>query len=184
MFRAQLVPSAANTSLVVVQWRDEGGFSRWGVHVWRISSASSIPADWRATQWDLIYAIDPHETSVAIGPPESQVVEDSDNRLTQVLDIGDLTGDGLRDLVVQGWNGGTGGCGVSRVLENGSEALREIFRRDDCELLLEASRGNLKLTDAIYPKGCSQAHGCGRLTTLLHWDGSSWTQVARHREVY
>jgi hypothetical protein len=90
------------------------------------------------------------------------------------VDRGDVTGDGRTDVLLSEENGGTGGCGVRRVLAPSPLRAREIYRRHLCEAYVAIEDGALSVNEAIgpcpYPEGRAHCAG-GRKRSELGWDG-------------
>ena len=90
------------------------------------------------------------------------------------VDRGDVTGDGRADVLLSEENGGTGGCGVRRVLAPSPRRAREIYRRHLCEGYVRIEDGALVVDEAIgpcpVPDGSAHCFG-GRKTSELHWNG-------------
>ena len=181
------VPTGSG-ELAVVSWAT-GEYSdrdRAGLFVWSSAETeeTSLGRLVRGTSWDLIYTIDIRPVKghgatarVAAGPPASQVVQPSHADRAGLNEAGDVTGDGVPDLLTMEGNSGTGGCGRWRVLENEGSSVREIFSIEDCELSIAIKRGALRIDSAIYGKGCKSIHGCGRRRTSLRWNGVDFAEV-------
>lgn len=91
------------------------------------------------------------------------------------VDRGDVTGDGRTDVLLGEENGGTGGCGVRRVLAPSPLRAREIYRRHLCEAYVAVEDGAVVVDEAIGPCPRSRAGAhCfgGRKTSELRWNGS------------
>lgn len=176
--------------LLIVEWNQERvsgeALPRSGLQVWSLMGRPTAAATWRASDWQLIYAMgpDPGAGVMLVGPPDAQLRESSDASSAWLAAVGDVTGDGMPDLAIQQWNSGSGGCGVVRVLENSTSGLNEIFRRDDCDHSISLGQGLLEYTTAIWPKGCRTAHGCGSKDVMMRWNGIGWETVDVARSVY
>jgi hypothetical protein len=96
------------------------------------------------------------------------------------LDRGDVTGDGRTDVLLSEENGGSGGCGVRRVLAPLPGRAREIFRRHLCEAQVALEDGAVIVNEAIgpcpYPEGSAHCFG-GRKTSELRWNGAKLRPV-------
>ena len=90
------------------------------------------------------------------------------------VDRGDVTRDGRADVLLGEETGGSGGCGVRRVLAPAPEQAREIFRRHLCEAYVAIQDGAVVVNEAIgpcpYPEARAHCYG-GRKTSELRWDG-------------
>ena len=95
------------------------------------------------------------------------------------FETGDLTGDGVSDALTFEDTGGSGGCGVWRVVESGTGSASEIFRRGTCDAQVEMGAGALLIREAQYEPG--DAHCCPSRfrTTTLRWNGGRWVVVHR-----
>jgi hypothetical protein len=173
---AEVVRSTGETRLLVSSWSRE---RPWGgtLRIWRLT-----PRPPGATKWRRVYEVVADYDSLSIRTPTTLSRERSDVGYAGagLVAAHDLTGDGLRDLVIHATGTGTGGRGTVWVLENG-DPLREIFERLDCENFVDAEGGLLVYDDARQPKGCEHIHGCGRRKTWLRWDGASWETVRTRR---
>ncbi len=92
---------------------------------------------------------------------------------------GDLTGDGAEDLLTFEDTGGSGACGLWRVVESGAGFAAEIYNRQACDTQIEMGAGDLQVTEAVYLPG--DAHCCPSKTrhTTLAWDGTAWQVTGR-----
>ena len=93
------------------------------------------------------------------------------------MEPGDLTGDGIADLLTSEHTGGSGACGRWRVVASEPGAATEIFRRDTCDTDVVLAGGELRIREAVYepddPHCCPSAF---RVTTL-RWDGEAWVET-------
>lgn len=91
---------------------------------------------------------------------------------------GNLTGDGLPDLLSLEDVGGSGACGTYRVIASAKGDASEIFHRDVCDTQIVIARGNLRVREALFepddPHCCPSAFR----TSTLRWDGSAWHEVS------
>lgn len=117
-------------------------------------------------------------------PPWRVVYAFTDRPREQVLAIrpqtGELTGDGREDLLTFEETGGTGACGVWRVIAQTDEGAEEILHRETCDTAIDLTdRGTLLVREAVFapddPHCCPSAV---RLTTLA-WTGTRWRVVER-----
>jgi hypothetical protein len=93
--------------------------------------------------------------------------------------IGDATGDGSPDALTFEDTGGSGACGVWRVLDLASNA--QVFERRTCDTTIDLSPDPVGLTvrEAVFEEG--DAHCCPSEFTIsiLKFDGSTdWTVVS------
>lgn len=93
--------------------------------------------------------------------------------------LGDLTADGHEDVLSFEDTGGSGACGIWRVLATLEGAIAELYHRQTCDTDIVASEGTLILTEAVFEPG--DAHCCpsATRTTTLRWDGAGWDVVDR-----
>jgi hypothetical protein len=117
-------------------------------------------------------------------PPWRVVYAFTDRPREQVLGIrpqtGDLTGDGREDLLTFEETGGSGACGVWRVIAQTDEGAEEILHRETCDTTIDLTdQGTLSVREAVFapddPHCCPSAV---RLTTLA-WTGARWRVVER-----
>lgn len=91
---------------------------------------------------------------------------------------GDLTRDGVPDLLSFEDVGGSGACGTYRVIASASGAANEIFRRQVCDTEIVIARGDLRVREAVFepddPHCCPSAFR----TSTLRWDGSTWEEIS------
>ena len=93
--------------------------------------------------------------------------------------IGDATGDGSPDALTFEDTGGSGACGVWRVLDLAANA--QVFQRRTCDTTIELSADpvGLSLREAVFEEG--DAHCCPSAFTvsILEFEGSpDWTVVS------
>jgi hypothetical protein len=95
------------------------------------------------------------------------------------LDAGDVTGDGHPDVLTFEDQGGSGACGVWRVVQSTIGGATQIFRRKTCDTEVRLATGSLRIRAAVYQPG--DAHCCPSKfrTTILDWSGQDWTVVER-----
>jgi len=95
------------------------------------------------------------------------------------FDVGDLTGDAIPDLLSFEDVGGSGACGVWRVVESAPGFAVQILRRKTCDTQMQIAGGTLRIRSAVYRTG--DAHCCPSAyrTTTLRWDQTAWTVIAR-----
>jgi len=151
--------TAGGSSILVAYARPTGDplHEEHGLVVWRRFPGSSEP--WRP----LLGLRD---------PPARGVIQ---IRAT----IGDVTGDGSPDALTFEDTGGSGVCGIWRVLDLAANAI--VLRRKTCDTTIDLSSASVGLTvrEAIYTPG--DAHCCPSATkvSVLAYDGSSaWSTVS------
>ncbi len=94
------------------------------------------------------------------------------------LTPGDLTGDGVADLLTNELTGGTGACGRWRVVASEPGRATEIFRRDTCDTEIVIAGGELRLRKAVYEQGDPHCCPSAFRVTTLRWDGVSWRKTS------
>lgn len=116
------------------------------------------------------------------GPAWRALYAFTDRPSTGVLGItlspGDVTRDGIADLLTNELTGGTGACGRWRVVASEPGRATEIFRRDACDTEIRIAGGDVQLRAAVFEP--DDAHCCPsafRVTTL-RWDGESWQRTS------
>ena len=178
--------------LLIVAWRD-GVVS--GIDVWRVQARPADPAVGARPSWELVYLVEPRPDfeswedpgDVLIGPPWALRRVDVQDAviMAEVAAIGDATGDGLHDLAIVERNGGSGGCGTVRLLQNLGTTLRETFHRNGCIHSLEIEHGLLVYSNGFH-NSCRLAERarCVARSTRLRWTGSSWVVIEVERDVY
>ena len=155
---SELWPVAApeGTQYAVVAYTEPSGDPFRQVHgvvVWR-RSAGEPP-------WQPVFA--------ASDPPDAGVVE---IRAT----IGDVTGDGSPDALTFADTGGSGACGIWRVLDLAGNT--QAFRRHTCDTTIDISADpiGLVIREAVFAPG--DAHCCPsawKISTLTYEPASGWT---------
>lgn len=91
---------------------------------------------------------------------------------------GDLTGDGVADLLTFEQTGGTGGCGRWRVIASRLGAATEILRRDTCDTEIAIAGGELRIREAVYEAGDPHCCPSAFRVTTLRWDGQDWRETS------
>lgn len=90
------------------------------------------------------------------------------------LQTGDLTGDGVPDLLSREDTGGTGACATWRVVITTAGAATEVYRHVACDTTLDMAGAELRMREAVYepedPHCCPSAF---RISTLA-WDGRAF----------
>lgn len=149
-------PDAPFDQIALTWRRGEDPFaSEQGLVVWR--GAEGTPA-WRA-----IHAFTDRPAKGVLGI---------------TLDHGDVTGDGLDDLLTFELQGGSGACGIWRVTGSFPGSAPEIFRRKTCDTELTIVDGALQLRRSIYEP--NDAHCCPSAfrITDLEWDGEAFVETS------
>jgi hypothetical protein len=95
------------------------------------------------------------------------------------FDVGDVTGDAIADALTFEDKGGSGGCGVWRVVRSGAGFASPIFRRLTCDTQIELASGTLRIRAAEYDPGDSHCCPSRFRTTTIRWDGEGWRVVDR-----
>jgi hypothetical protein len=94
------------------------------------------------------------------------------------MEPGDLTDDGIADLLTSEHTGGTGACRRWRVVASEPGGATEIFRRDACDTEIAIAAGELRVREAVYEPG--DPHCCPRAfrVVTLRWDGEEWVETS------
>jgi len=95
------------------------------------------------------------------------------------FDVGDVTGDAIPDVLTFEDKGGSGGCGVWRVVRSGAGFATPIFRRSTCDTEIELASGTLRIRAAVYEPGDSHCCPSRFRITTIRWEGNGWTVVDR-----
>jgi hypothetical protein len=93
------------------------------------------------------------------------------------MEPGDLTGDGIPDLLTSEHTGGTGACGRWRVVASEPAGATEIFRRDTCDTDIAIAAGELRIREAVYEQGDPHCCPSAFRVTTLRWDGAEWVET-------
>ena len=152
---AMLTTPDAPVDQIAVTWRAGEPPGRTGLIVWQ--HAPGEPA-WRA-----VYAFTDLPARGVFGIR---------------MDQGDLTGDGIADLLTFEDVGGSGACGTYRVVSSTDGDATEIFRRSVCDTEIQIAGGDLRIREAVFepddPHCCPSAFR----TTVLRWSGSDWEEIS------
>jgi hypothetical protein len=93
------------------------------------------------------------------------------------MEPGDLSGDGIVDLLTNEHTGGTGACGRWRVVASSPGRATEIFRRDTCDTEIVIAAGELRIREAVYEAGDPHCCPSAFRVTTLRWDGQEWVET-------
>ncbi|MGH2636711.1 MAG: hypothetical protein ACRDHU_11290 [Actinomycetota bacterium] len=149
-------PAGEASAIAGVVWgRGDDPFAReLGVVVWQESPQA--PA-WRAT---FAFTDEPAKGVLGIS-----------------LDVADLTLDGLDDALTLEQTGGTGACGVWRVIAPFDGGASQVLRRATCDAQIAIVDTHLELTEAVFEP--NDAHCCPSAfrTTTIEWDGSEFVET-------
>lgn len=94
------------------------------------------------------------------------------------LDAGDLTRDGIPDLLSFEDVGGSGGCGTFRVIASKVGDASEIYRRDACDTQIAISSGELEVRESVFEPDDPHCCPSSYRTSILRWNGSGWKQIS------
>ncbi|HEX9122353.1 MAG TPA: hypothetical protein VF984_03190 [Actinomycetota bacterium] len=114
-------------------------------------------------------------------PPWRVVFGFSDDVAAGVLGVrvetGDLTGDGVPDALTFEDLGGSGACGIWRVVAPAIGSASQLYRTKTCDTDIRISSGDLVIRESVYEPG--DAHCCPSRyrTTTLEWDRNTWQVV-------
>ncbi len=89
----------------------------------------------------------------------------------------DLTGDAIDDVLTFEDMGGSGGCGVWRVVQSGLGYATQIFHRRTCDTQIQIADGELRIRAAVYEPGDSHCCPSRFRTTTIRWDGETWNVI-------
>lgn len=93
------------------------------------------------------------------------------------LETGDLTADGVADILTLEQLGGSGACGTWRVISPSLGAADEVFRRQTCDARFRIVGGDLELREAVFepddPHCCPSAVRISR----FEWDGGAFVKT-------
>jgi hypothetical protein len=95
------------------------------------------------------------------------------------LETGELTGDGLPEILTFEQMGGTGACGTWRVVSPSVGGAKEVLRRETCDTEIAIVHGGLQVRAAVY--GPDDPHCCPGAfrITRLEWDGETFVRTER-----
>ena len=96
------------------------------------------------------------------------------------VELGDLTGDGHEDVLSLESLGGSGACGVWRVIATQDGITNEIYDEQACDAQVEIAAGALVVTESVYEPGDSHCCPSKYRTTTLRWNGETWDVVSRN----
>jgi len=95
---------------------------------------------------------------------------------------GDVTGDGLPELLTFAETGGTGWCGTWRVISPNAAGADELLHRPTCDTELRLTGGTLQRREAVFapedPHCCPSSYR----TTTFEWDGSAFRKTSSMTE--
>lgn len=94
------------------------------------------------------------------------------------LDADDLTGDTALDALTFEQQGGTGACGIWRVVVSTPGAAAEVLRRSTCDIEIRIARGGLSVREAVFEP--DDPHCCPShiRNSRLEWDGETFVEVS------
>jgi hypothetical protein len=98
------------------------------------------------------------------------------------FETGDVTGDRSPDVLSFEDVGGSGACGIWRVIRMNVGAEAEIWRRRTCDTVVRIVDGALDVRAAVYAP--EDAHCCPSAfrSAKLRWNGAAWDVVERSTE--
>jgi hypothetical protein len=150
------------TNAVVVSWSRRGAPpTESGLEVWEhVDAAEGGP-------WRVAYAFTDGAGSAVFGVR---------------FETGDVTRDGSPDVLSFEDLGGSGACGIWRVIQMRVGAVHEIFRRQTCDTIVLISSGDLRTRSAVYAP--DDAHCCPSAyrSRTLRWNGADWDVLERTTE--
>ncbi len=149
-------PASDPNELAFTWRRGEDPFaSEHGFEIWRRAGDGA--------EWRVVYAF-------------------TDRQRTGVLGVSfqtaDLTGDALVDRLTLEDLGGSGACGIYRVVSSTPDDAAEVFSRQVCDTEIFVSGGSLTVREAVYepddPHCCPSAFR----TSTLEWDGRAFVETS------
>jgi hypothetical protein len=180
--RQQLTGGRGEPHRVAVAWStDTAGLpERSGVFVWE-PAGGAVAAPGVADDWQLAFGVNlVAGKRVTVGSASAATTAASDLLRAGIADVGDVTGDGYRDVLTFEDSTGSGGCGTWRVVAATGGSVQQVFERTTCEADLSIDRaGLLRVRQAFQPAGCRNIHGCAIRTTVLRFDAGEWVRVSR-----
>ena len=177
----QLTGGGEPRRLVVAWATDTDGLpDRSGVFVWE-PAGGSVAAPGVSGDWQLAFGINLlGGERVTVGSAAAATTAPSDLARAGISDVGDVTGDGYRDLLTFEDSTGSGGCGTWRVIAAAGSSVQQVLERTTCEADLSITRGGLlRVRQAFQPPGCRSIHGCAIRTTTLRFEAGHWVRVSR-----
>jgi hypothetical protein len=98
------------------------------------------------------------------------------------LEGGDVTNEGATGLLTFDDLGGSGACGIWRVVQIAQRDATRTFERQTCDTDVRIVAGDLEIRAAVYAAG--DAHCCPSAyrITRLRWTGDAWKVVDRTTE--
>jgi hypothetical protein len=129
-----------------------------GFEVWTRTRRAEPP-------WQVVYAFTDEPSSGVLG--------------VRAEAFADVTGDGVPDALTFEDLGGSGACGVWRVVRMGRGDATEIYAKQTCDAQMRILGRELQIRASVYRPG--DAHCCPSAyrTTTLRWSGEGWDVVDR-----
>ncbi|HJS27060.1 MAG TPA: hypothetical protein VJ913_08050 [Actinomycetota bacterium] len=93
------------------------------------------------------------------------------------MEPGDLTNDGIADLLTSEHTGGTGACGRWRVVTSLPGNAAEIYRKEACDTQIAIAGGDLRIREAVYEPGDPHCCPSAFRVTTLRWNGEDWVET-------
>ena len=165
---APLVPPQAEITFTAVQTTPQDPIDqvalawRRGADVFAATHGVVLWQRFDGPTWRAVYAFTDRPRSGVLGV---------------TMEPGDLTGDGVADLLTLEHTGGTGACGRWRVVATDPGGATEVFLRDACDTQIAIADGELRIREALYRPG--DPHCCPsvfRVTTLRR-DDEEWVET-------
>jgi hypothetical protein len=133
----------------------ESGFEVWG-------SVEGDPESWRVE-----YAFTDRPSSGVLGVR---------------FETGDLTADGVPDVLTLEDLGGSGACAAWRVVRVVPPQAGEILARRGCDTQVRIAAGDLEVRRAVFRPGDSHCCPSAYRVTTLAWNGEGWDVTGRRTE--
>ena len=165
---APLVPPRAEISFTALQTRPQDPIDqialawRRGADAFASTHGLVVWQRFEGPEWRALYAFTDRPRAGVLGI---------------TMEPGDLTGDGIADLLTSEHTGGTGACGRWRVVATEPGGATEIFRRDACDTEIAIASGDLRIREAVYEQGDPHCCPSAFRVTTLRWNGQEWVET-------
>lgn len=90
---------------------------------------------------------------------------------------GDLTGDGIADLLTVEHLGGSGACGRWRVIAPSPGGAEEVFRKQACDAEIAIAGGALEIREAVFAPDDPHCCPSALRVSTLEWDGGAFVRT-------
>jgi hypothetical protein len=168
---------------VAVVWKGRSQFPDTGFLLWQAHRTLSPDRGlfgsyrrwWLADNW----RFDADHRRSFIGLPGQEQRHDDVAGQAFFFTVGDATGDGEPDVLVQFNTEGSASCADWRLLSTDHDIVESILTRSTCDGGVSIADGMVRIKRAVHGPGCS-IHGCGDYhRTLLRRAGDHWVVADR-----